>query len=523
MKYLVFSLVALVGVPIMAALSASSSKLRGLLLALLLFTPILGSKASINFVSHQEYRGPDRGFEVTITDLIATGLAIGLVARDFDKVAWIPRNTLVMVAYFLSCFFSALVSPMPMFSFFSVWKLVRCAVIYWATANCIRTGTPLFWVRRAWVAVGLCITFLVIKQKYMDGIYRVPGPFEHSNTIPLYCNLIIPLLFLWALADEELSPTEYLLTMAAAGGMTVGIVATFSRLGMALVGVAILSALAWSNLRFFSGRSAVCSLLVLAGMVAVGIKASDSIIRRIQNAPKASAQARHEFNYAAKLMAGDHSVGVGINMFSHVMSVTPRYRAHVVAMGSEEHSGVCHHIYWLTASELGYLGLGTYLSMILSFLGLALIWALWTPSLESGLLFGVFLGYMTLQVSGFYEWAWRITPVTYQYFLVCGFVAGLADLLQERSRRRSRPQPRPRPEEEAVGSEAESEGELPGAPTTREEGEASPGGRARTRPRRTRDTRSAGRRGSGNGLRGRSPAERSARHWRNRRRPPDEE
>ena len=77
-----FWIFALAVVPTVGFLSARSSKLCGLLFSCLVFSTVLGDATNINFCSMESYRGPDRGFEVTLTDLLAAhGLAQITVRR----------------------------------------------------------------------------------------------------------------------------------------------------------------------------------------------------------------------------------------------------------------------------------------------------------------------------------------------------------------------------------------------------------------------------------------------------------
>ena len=68
MKYLAFTFLSLMLVPATALLSSSSRVWKGRLLALLIFSVALGDVSNINFLSMETYRGPERGFEVSLTD-----------------------------------------------------------------------------------------------------------------------------------------------------------------------------------------------------------------------------------------------------------------------------------------------------------------------------------------------------------------------------------------------------------------------------------------------------------------------
>ena len=176
--------------------------------------------------------------------------------------------------------------------------------------------------------------------------------------------------------------------------------------------------------------------LILAIMAIGGLKAADSIMYRFQNAPKSSEEARVEFNHAAHIMADDHVLGVGLNNFSYVLTVESRYNSHIRVMENEEQAGVCHHIYWLTAAEMGYGGLGLFLVLIGRFLWRAGRGALRNRSFEDVLLVGSMMGFCTLHASGFLEWAFRITPVMYQFAIASAFSVALVDLRNRRQHNR---------------------------------------------------------------------------------------
>ena len=125
-------------------------------------------------------------------------------------------------------------------------------------------------------------------------------------------------------------------------------------------------------------------------------------------------------------MAQDHFLGIGLNNFSHVLTNEYKYRKHIKVMSNEKQAGVAHHIYWLTASEIGWPGLVSMLLLKLYFLFKAAV-VFWRDKGPHGLLaMGFFLGALALHLSGFFEWALRISPVTYQFALTSAVIAFLA-------------------------------------------------------------------------------------------------
>jgi hypothetical protein len=426
MKYFVFFLVFIFGVPLMAYVAYISPKIRGLLLTALLFSTALGDLANINFISMENYRGPDRGFEVNLTDLFTLSLIAVILVGYPSKVRWFPYNSMWMFAFFVIACISATVAPLKLLAAFTLFKLVKAYILYWCIVNTFRTGVSLKYFWLSLVSIGAFITVIAIKQKYVDGIYRIPGPFDHSNTIPLYINMLMPILLIWGLADKAMKKWEVNASILLALGMVFAVVATSSRAGQAFAGISLLTTLAVANYRAKSLRVSAISVLLLMLIFIGSIKAADTIIHRVKSAPISSEMARDEFNIAADKMAHDNIFGVGLNNFSHVLTITPKYNEHIEVMKNEEQAGVAHHIYLLTAAEMGYAGLLVFLVIIARFVFIAFRFFRSSKSIEGSLAFGIGLGFCALHASGFLEWALRITPVTYMFTIICGVLVSIA-------------------------------------------------------------------------------------------------
>lgn len=433
----------------MAGMALSSLKARQLLTALLIFTMCLGTTGKINFVSYETYRGPDRGFEVTFTDLIAVALFASMLVKQRKQIRWVPPNSIPVFLFFLWAVASCCVAPVKLYAAFALFKFVRVWFIYFVLYNifCIEDPLPSAW--SGFVGMGIFVTLIGLRQKYLQGIYRIPGPFDHSNTIPLFLNLSLSMQLLWVLVDENMPTWKSALTIFSVFGMLFCVAATFSRAGTAFAVGSILAAICMAIIRTRSGKSIVTGMMVFVLLVAGGIKAADSFLDRIKNAPKSSEEARDEFNMAADHMARDHVFGVGLNNFSHVLTTNETYREYIQVMANEEQAGVCHHIYRLMAAEMGKTGLVLFLIVLLRFAWIAFYGFITNAGLPGLLQFGIFLGYGTLHASGFLEWAFRITSVMSMFFAVSAFSAALSEraamarAAAEKEARAARPKPSP--------------------------------------------------------------------------------
>ncbi|MEW6754361.1 MAG: O-antigen ligase family protein [Candidatus Latescibacterota bacterium] len=423
MKYEIFAVALLVGVPLLALAAVAWPQARGWLLTLLVVSTALGDEASINFVSMESYRGPDRGFEVTLTDLVALALAAALVVRHPRRLVWWPYNTAWMVGLFLVGCFTALLASDPLLSTFTLVKMVRLYVVYWCVVNCLQAGVGRLHIWRGLAGIGLLLTVLTIQQKYLQGVMRVTGPFDHSNTVPSFLMLVIPLLLVWALCDRDLSLRQVGVSLLSVLGMLLAIVSTLSRAGMGLAILGVLGGLFVANVMGRTRRAWFISLGIGLILLAGAAKAADTVLERFRDAPEASATARREFNRSAALMLERYPLGVGLNNFSRVLTAEPDLRAHFVAMVNEDPAGVVHHIYWLMLAETGHLGLALFLIVQVRFAWVALREGVRGRTLEALLLLGLFIGFAATAAVGLLEWTLRISPVAYLYMVSAGVVA----------------------------------------------------------------------------------------------------
>lgn len=445
MKYVVFIAVSSCLLPTVAYLAMRSNLWRSWLLSALVFSTAAGDLSNIFFISMENYRGPDRGFEFTLSDLICWGLVLALVTQSFHharlgrydsiwfKIKWLPFGSFWMFAFFFASCLSTVDAPNALFASFTLFKLIKIYLLYWCIVNCVRITEcqrPLFY---GFVAIGFFIAAIAFYQKYGHGIYRVSGPFDHSNTIPPYLNQIIPLVLIWTSCYRNLNRFDVLLGVVSSLGMVFSVVATFSRAGVALMGLSLLSVLIFVLWRDRTPRAYAISALLSLTITAGALKATDSFLDRIQNAPKASEDARDEFNRAAEMMLRDHFWGIGLNNFSYVLTHNEKYNAHMYVLANEETAGVCHHIYLLTAAETGYPGLILFLIIISIFVLRSGWYTLRYNTVEGNLLFGIVAGFCSLHVSGFLEWALRITPVFYLFIIQCGLSTAYIESLRERA------------------------------------------------------------------------------------------
>jgi O-antigen ligase len=143
-----------------------------------------------------------------------------------------------------------------------------------------------------------------------------------------------------------------------------------------------------------------------------------------------SMTARMAYERAAALMLEDHPLGIGPNHFT-TMLLTGGYgdRADIDSFNKV---GIVHNIYWLTAAEMGYAGVIALVVLFLAPLLSALSGGLRVPRDRRGdVLLGMGVGLLVFCAHSMFEWAWRLTEVSYIYWMVVAIVASLARQLRD--------------------------------------------------------------------------------------------
>jgi len=449
MKYVIFTLAALIVVPWFASLAQKSAKNRAVLFGIMVFSPTLGAKTAINYVSIETYRGVDRGFQVTLTDLIAWGLLLYFVQNRPPNVKRFLPGVWLMIAFFGLALISAFQAPVLLYAMFTIWKLVRLYIIFWVTANMLRIGTPTQALFYGWTMMALVLAGDCFLQKYKMGMYRVNGFFDHSNSIPIFVLQALSFVLLTALGDKKVTGKWVWFGVVGALGMTFSVVATQSRMGVMVSAVILMLTLVMANLISKEKRTRVVSACVFTVILIGAGMAAKTMMDRIKNAPESSAEARQEFNTAAKMMASEHPLGVGINSFSSVLSKNSHYNAGFEVMANEieeGQAGVAHHIYYLTAAEIGLPGLFVFLSLIawMMLIGMRAAWKA-RGTLAGSQSVSLVIGALAVHIIGNFEYALRITPVCSNFAMLCGATAGYFYLNGRPAPKQIRTRPATRP------------------------------------------------------------------------------
>ena len=355
MKELVF-VVAALGVPPFAwILSMNRRWLRwafvGVVAALCLY-----NQTSINFFSHENYRGSARGMEVSLAHLMAFSLVGAMLfSRRFKR--WLPdAGAKLFVLHLLLCLPSLTAAENVLFGFFEVWKLTLALVFFAAVYNYLRATDDIRTVVRA-LAAFVLVNFASVAWAHVSGVWQPHGLFPHQNSMVVAMNLLGPVFFSGYLMFGLGSPFGRFCALACA--CAAGAAArSYSRMGLAMMpigyGIAYALCIVKGRPKRWIARSAP---LFLAGAVALGAMAP-RILQRFEEAPEASASTRVELARCAWEMVKDEPLrGVGLNNWGIKINAPYEYAERagrdVSDRGPDFEDGIVETVYLLDAAECG--------------------------------------------------------------------------------------------------------------------------------------------------------------------------
>lgn len=446
MKYLVFALVALVGVPLGTLLLQRWPRLQQGLISVLVFLTV--NNQDINFVSREWYRGTSRGFSVSLLDLLAlSGLLLIWQQRKNLRVEVLPAGSVLFALYFAGSALSLINAADVTFGAMELLKMLRMYLVFWVVYHLIRTPAQLRWFLASvsWTLLYVFITML--KQKYLEGLWQARATFPHQNSLVLYVNLYNCLFFSLVLNAGKLPWRESLqkLSLWAIGVMCT--IFTFSRGGLIflILGLAFVFASSFTP-RQISGRKILILVLCLIAAAGVGVKAANTIVERFETAPEESMDVRKVLAIAALRMVEDKPLGVGINNWGIKINPPYPYGDHIPRAdehnqdpeAEEEKGGLVETVYLMIAAECGWHTLLFYLLWLLSFLGRSLRLAItahdpWVRAFALGLSAGL----LSIYLQSAFEWVLKQPNNFYQLVMVFALILSLERLEKARARQRA--------------------------------------------------------------------------------------
>ena len=429
-KYIIFFAVIIIGIPIGVAIAKRNPKVEKFFWFLLLF--FTAKTEDINFFSMETYRGTSKGFEIGLVDITAMIIFFVIYSRRDKNPIQIPPGSFLYFLYFAFSCISIVNSDVYIYSFFELWKMIRMYFYFFVIYNLIRSFKDIEEFIKYMAVIVFFITFLVLKQKYIDGIFQTTGPFPHQNSLVMYL-MFYGALFLSYLLNRK-NANIYFWT-AVFGMCAIDIISTLSRGGMAVFSLStfVIFLLSYSN-KFSLKQFGVTMLFVILG-TGVLYKASDTIMERVRTAPKESLDVRLVLAEAAQNMANDKIAGVGLNNFALKINPPYSYGSHIERK-EDEKGGLVETIYLMVAAETGWHNLVVFVFFIFYFyyLNIKNFFALKKGQYKKyryitiaiiGALLGIYL-------QSTMEWVLKQTNNFYQLMFIFAIIGAMHKLITEK-------------------------------------------------------------------------------------------
>lgn len=453
MKDFLFLIGILVTVPAGTAISLISRRMRDLMFMALVAGTTRPGLLDINFLSREWYRGTTRGIEVSYLDLLVLILFFSTLLdrqRRTGRLFW-PASLGFMLVYFCYCGLNILGADPQLFGWFELSKILRGMIVVITMAFYIQSERDLKLLMFALCAAVGYEAFMSLQQRYLYHGYRIPGTFDHANTLAMFCCIIMPLFVATAFSNLRLVLRGL---FGACALMTAACtILSISRMGfLTLILIAMLTLAACVGFRFSQTNMLVLFVVVVA-MFGMTYKAWDSLSSRygersFQDEYGEDAEGRGVYFRLASLIAKDHFLGIGLNNWSYW--VTQEYASEIgliyrpyigtddvpdqtIPSGSRTNgaqAAPAHNLLVLTLGELGWPGLVIFGLVWIRWLSMGAVFLLKrNATLVSRFCTGAFFALLAALLESMTEWAYRQTAI---FFLVNILVGALAAVYAQR-------------------------------------------------------------------------------------------
>lgn len=357
-----------------------------------------------------------KGMIVSLLDSLAVAILLTTSPKRGSKA--------LLWAYltFLACSaVSTLFASTGLASFFFSWQLARMILVFAAVSRVAATPAGVRQIVGG-MAAGIAFQALFSISQRASGVMQAGGTLGHQNLLGMCTHFALLLSLAAMLAGDR----RKLPLFGFIGGI-IAVMLTGSRATIGLAGAGVVLLVLLSLLRrptAFKMRVAGIGLAMIAAGAPI---AYTTVHHRVAAALDSSDEERVAFERAARAMWADYPMGVGGNQYV-VKANTEGYsdRAGVSWQSGSRATNV-HNTYLLWGAETGYLGISSYITLLMTtiFLALHLAW-LRPRGPEGEIALGAAVALIVVALHCFYEWIFVSWQVQYLFAITLGLVAGLS-------------------------------------------------------------------------------------------------
>jgi O-antigen ligase len=378
--------------------------------------------ASALAISEMAWPGYVKGLEISVLDVLALALYLSLPGARHP----LPFRV-SMALYFVAASLSTLQAAEPLAALFYLWQLARMFLVYAVVARACTDPRGVLAILMG-MAAGLFMEAGVdIWQRFGGGLIQTSGTLAHQNLLGMMSHFVVYPFLALLLAG----PRIRLPALVALAGITVDVL-TASRATLAIGAFGYAAVFMLSALRRWTSRKALLLLIGALTLMVVAPLALRSLDSRFaaQQTFDLYYDERAAFKRAAAMILSDHPWGVGVNHYVLAANNGGYNRwAQVVPVPNSLLTNV-HNVYWLVAAESGYLGIITFLLLLLRPLIVAFVCGWRNRKDQRGdLLIGIGVALLAVYIHSLWEWIFIDFEAQYMFALTVGLVAALAEQL----------------------------------------------------------------------------------------------
>jgi hypothetical protein len=307
------------------------------------------------------YRSHARGYHFYFIVLPALALIFAQAFSRWKEVKLLPPGFWLFYVFCFSASFSIFFAEYPTYVLMAAFKTVELSVIGIASYNFIRTDKDLKFLLNcmAWTIAWQLV--VILKQKYIHGVYQVYGTFEHQNSLSTFTTMI-GLVFLGAALGPKESKSNWFLWAFIFAAVIVQSSLSRGSLAMFALGTIVVIVMGMFD-AITKRRVYVLSALTFVGVVGLAFTMDTIMARFGDYGNEESKRTRDMLEQAAWSMVKDHPMGVGWNNFGRMINHPFHYGDHIDAwqrangnpVDPNYQKGISESLYHLTMAESGYI------------------------------------------------------------------------------------------------------------------------------------------------------------------------
>lgn len=304
------------------------------------------------------------------------------------------RKGLIPLALFvIFAVLSATFAPLPEFSYYELFTLSQCLLVYLLMTEQFKKRTDLFTFSFA-LAAAVGFQGLLALVQYVTGsglgleffgeadrlaweaqgsygmVRRASGTLGYPNSLAQYLDMLLPIVFGLALMARK--PLLKAALWGAAGFGMIGMVATVSRGGILAAITTLFAVTCYAGTRKRQlARHVIVYIMVIAIALGILLFSNTSLADRLFQSGDSSAQSRLPMmDVATRMIAGYALTGVGLNNYTNV---APGYD-YTISRISMQFPYPVHNIFLLILAEVGIFAFAAMVIFLLTLLvkGIAL-------------------------------------------------------------------------------------------------------------------------------------------------------